>query len=527
MRIRTKLVLLLTGAVTLTMALATWLRVALTRRELETDANQRAREVADEIRHTLQALPPGSTRFDFAQILQAAVSEHRTLIQAELDMHEGPVQSHYVASPGQKRPVVTQGQLAGARAWEPLNVIRTRRVAGQRLAVVSVQVDPEGPLIGVLTTRTSLDPVDRMIATQEVVSLEVTAGAILILAIVIGVIGERVVAHRLRRLGDAMAVVERGDLTSRVLEQGAQDELGNLAAGFNRMITRLGEADAEIRAWGERLAAEVAAATRDLQDKNAALAQLNRLLVETRRELGDKERLAALGQLAAQLAHEIGTPLGSVSGHLQLALSNRDCPPGLRDRLGVAIREVGRVGRIVRDYLDSTRPAQPTLVPARIDRIIDEAIELARSAKEAAAQRPSTITIDRRVDPQVATVRTDAGLLRQILVNLIVNALDAVAGRGHIEVEALADGASALVRVRDSGSGIEAEHLARIFEPFYSTKGRGKGTGLGLSICRELAHALGGRISVASEPGKGSLFTLALPRSGAEPGAEGGAESAA
>jgi len=509
MRIRTKLVLLLTGAVIVTMGLSTWLRVALTRRQLEAEADLRAHEVADDIKRALEALPQTADRTDYARILGSTLQQHRTLLSVELVMQEGPVQSRYTASPG-KRSLITLGKpLRGVRTWEPLGVTRTQRVAGQRIVTMSVDVDPEGPLYGVLTTRTTLEPVDRMIKTQEFVSLEVTIGAIVLAMILIGFISERVVVRPLTLLGFAMADVERGNLSRRVHERPGRDEVARLANGFNRMIARLEQADAEIRAWSERLAAEVAEATRDLQEKNAALGQLNRLLVETRRELGDKERLAALGQLAAQLAHEIGTPLGSISGHLQLALGARDCPPPLRERLGVAIREVERVGKIVRDYLDSTRPAQPALLPARTERIIEEAIELARSANTDRAG----IEIRRRVDPRVATLKTDPGLLRQILVNLITNALDAVgaASAGAVEVLAIPDGKCARVCVRDGGTGIASEDLVRIFEPFYTTKGRGKGTGLGLAICNVLPGALGGRISVESEPGKGSLFTVTLP----------------
>ena len=507
MRIRTKLVLLLTAALVITMGLATWLRVALTRRQLEADAYERANEIAEDIRRALQALPASAVRTDYADILQGALAQHRTLMSVELVMQEGPVQSRYVASPG-KKPLIEHGPaLGGVRAWEPLSVSRTNKLTGQRLIQLSVKVDPDGPLYGRLTTRTSLDPVDKMIATQEKVSLFVTVGSVLLAAVVISVILERVVVRRLGQLGGAMGAVEAGDLGSRMPEPRGRDELAQLARGFNRMIGRLDEADAEIRAFNQRLAAEVDRATRDLQVKNAALAQLNRLLVETRRELGDKERLAALGQLAAQLAHEIGTPLGSISGHLQLALSNRECPQPLRERLGVAIREVERVGKIVRDYLDSTRPAKPTLLETRLDRIFDEAIELARSAKP-----QSDVRIDRKVADGAATIETDPGLLRQIVVNLVTNALDAVTAGGTVTVEALAEGDVAHVRVRDSGAGIDAQDLARIFEPFYTTKGRGKGTGLGLAICKELAQALGGRISVESEPGKGSVFTVTLPR---------------
>jgi two-component system, NtrC family, sensor kinase len=507
-RIRTKLVLLLTAALVATMGLATWLRVTLTRRQLEAEADQRAREVADDIRRALEALPASAGRMAYADILQGSLDQHRTLVSVELLLQEGTaLPSRIVAAPG-KKPLITHGaSLGGLRAFEPLAVTRTHKVAGQRLIQTRVEVDPEGPLIGQLTTRTSLESVDKMVATQEIVSLYVTLGSILLAAVIISVILEQLVVRRLGQLGGAMGAVEAGDLKSRMAEPRGRDELAQLARGFNRMIARLDEADAEIRAFNQRLAAEVDAATHDLQVKNATLAQLNRLLVETRRELGDKERLAALGQLAAQLAHEIGTPLGSISGHLQLALGNRECPTPLRERLGVTIREVERVGKIVRDYLDSTRPAKPTLSETRMDRIVDEAIELARSAKPS-----SDVTFERRIADGAATIETDPGLLRQIVVNLLTNALDASSAGGKIVVQVDADGDVAHLRVRDAGAGIDPQDLARIFEPFYTTKGRGKGTGLGLAICKELAQALGGRISVESEPGKGSIFTVTLPR---------------
>src|SRR5262249_55879451 len=196
-RIRTKLVLLLTFALVSTMGLATWLRVTLTRRQLEAEAYQRAREVAEDIRRALQALPPSAVRTDYADIVQGALAQHRTLVSIELVMQEGPVQSRYVASPG-KKPLITHGAaLGGVRAWEPLTMSRTHKITGQRLIQLSVGVDPEGPLYGVLTTRTSLEQVDKMIATQEMVSLYVTLGSILLAAVIISVILERVVVRRL------------------------------------------------------------------------------------------------------------------------------------------------------------------------------------------------------------------------------------------------------------------------------------------------------------------------------------------
>jgi signal transduction histidine kinase len=119
-------------------------------------------------------------------------------------------------------------------------------------------------------------------------------------------------------------------------------------------------------------------------------------------------------------------------------------------------------------------------------------------------------------DPGLGDVVTDPGLLRQIVVNLLSNAIDAIgaANKGRVTLEAKPVGDDVLITVSDTGHGIAADDLRRIFEPFYTTKGRGKGTGLGLAICRQLCAALGGSISVESEPGKGSTFFVRVPRQG-------------
>ena len=176
----------------------------------------------------------------------------------------------------------------------------------------------------------------------------------------------------------------------------------------------------------------------------------------------------------------------------------------------MATKEVQRVSTIVRDYLDSTRPIKPARLRTDLARLVDEAVGIALGAGE-----PPGLELSRHVDASAATIETDPGLLRQILINLLTNAIDAVGGReggrGRVAVSAAEQGGAIHLQVSDDGVGIGAEDAARIFEPFYTTKGRGKGTGLGLAICRELATALGGRLSVESRPGQGSTFTLRLP----------------
>ncbi|MSP61842.1 MAG: HAMP domain-containing protein [Myxococcales bacterium] len=567
MKIRSKLVLLLSAALVVTMVASTWLRIRLTRDRLERRARDQATETAADIASDLeQHIKEESDDDDISERLKFALRRHPTVANIEfrieseeettvvgLAIAEEEARVSHTPRPQRKQrtgAVVRQDvrrslydhgdslRRPGERSVEPmwrtpersdssrwadlaarpahhppkafLVDLRTEAERqGGRYIEVGAAVDPEGPRKGRLSARVSLEEIDSLIRTEETLSAAVTGVALVLLMLLATLITERVVGRPVAELTRAMQAVEGGALSiqaPRVTER-RSDEVGALSRGFNAMIGRLAMADEEIRAFNRRLADEVRAATLDLARKNDALNQLNRLLLETQHDLGDKERLAALGQLAAQLAHEIGTPLASVSGHLQLAISARDLPGALKDRLLVATKELERVSKIVRDYLDSTRPVKAARVACDLARLIEEAVGIANGAVE----RPD-LAIERTVAAEAAQVDTDAGLVRQILVNLIANAIDAVAGRGRVQVGAAATPGAVEITVRDDGVGIGAEDAARIFEPFYTTKGRGKGTGLGLAICRELTTALGGRITVESAPGAGSTFTVRLPR---------------
>ena len=573
MKIRTKLVLLLSAALIVTMATATWLRVRWTRQTLDSRARAQAEETAVAIAGDLQAhLEDTSDEDAVAELLKDAQRRHRTVDKVEFTFETGenetvsfhldftaedPRIEHKAHQPKKpqrppsqrrddvRRALFDHGESTRAPAdrlveplwrtpdradstrWSALAPRVTQRRATRPIVVdirdpekqghsyleSSAPVDPEGPRRGTVTVWMSLEDIDRLIRTEEVVSAIVTGAAVLLLMLLAALIVDRIVGKPVEELEHAMLEVEKGDLSRRV-EEGSADEIGALSSGFNAMLGRLSEANTEIRAFNRRLADEVRGATLDLERKNEALATMNRLLVDTRRELGDKERLAALGQMAAQLAHEMGTPLSSVSGHLQLAMTARDASPALKERLQVATRELERVSKIVRDYLDSTRPVAPARVACDLGRVVEEAINIVAGAQD---RTPSGLVIERHVDDGCAHVETDPGLVRQILVNLLTNAIDATAssGRGliRVSVAAVEDSGPGEVAlsVTDDGTGIRPEDAARIFEPFYTTKGRGRGTGLGLAICRELAAALGGRISVASNPGAGSTFTVRLP----------------
>ena len=562
MKIRTKLILLLSAALIVTMLVSTWLRIRWTQQRLEAQLTESAQDTASAIANELsQRLRSGMDQDEIEELLKDEQRRHpggnlvlylptdedtvssfalgQSMEDAKVDKKPRAVPKRSPAwrreearrayydhgestrPPGQRmvEPLWrTSDKPDPSDRWpvrtaqptphKPAMKVSTQGTPGKIIVTVTAHVDPQGPMRGELVLTKSDEPVAEVVRAEEISSTLITGSAVLLLMLFTAYVVNRVVGRPVSLLEGAMKRVEGGMLGERV-PVATHDEVGALSRGFNAMLSRLAQADGEIRAFNRRLADEVKAATLDLARKNETLAQLNRLLRETRQELGDKERLAALGQLAAQLAHEIGTPLGSVSGHLQLALSGRDVPPPLKDRLQVATRELERVSKIVRDYLDSTRTVAPERVAVDVERVVDEALGICISAETRAR-----IDVQKQIEAGAAQADTDPGLLRQILVNLITNAVDAVpADGGHIRVEAHAQNGAVAIAVADDGVGIAPEDAARIFEPFYTTKGRGKGTGLGLAICRELATALGGRITVDSAPGRGSTFTVTLPRS--------------
>ncbi|HEX6836894.1 MAG TPA: HAMP domain-containing protein, partial [Polyangia bacterium] len=455
MKIRTKLILLLSAALIVTMLVSTWLRIDWTRRRLEEQLTQSAQDTAIAIANELsQRLRSDMDQDEMVELLKDEQRRHpggnlvlnldtdedtvssfalgQSMEEAKVDKKprqvakKSPVQRREEARrayydhgestrpPGQRmvEPLwrtpdkPDPGERWPARTVQPTPhkpamKVSTQGTPGKIIVTVTAHVDPQGPMRGELLVTKSDEPVATVVRAEEISWVLITGSAVVLLMMFTAWVVNRVVGRPVSLLEAAMKRVEGGMLDERV-PVAARDEVGALSRGFNAMLGRLAEADGEIRAFNRRLADEVKAATLDLARKNETLAQLNKLLRETRQELGDKERLAALGQLAAQLAHEIGTPLGSVSGHLQLALSGRDVPQALKDRLQVATRELERVSKIVRDYLDSTRTVAPERVAVDVERVVDEALGIC-----IAADARARIDVQKTIDGAAARAETD------------------------------------------------------------------------------------------------------------------------
>ncbi len=228
------------------------------------------------------------------------------------------------------------------------------------------------------------------------------------------------------------------------------------------------------------------------------------------REAAHRNRLEALGQLSAQIAHDFANVLNSLGIYLALITENQELPAASKEIEGSAQKVLLRGKSLVRDLLAYGRPRTPATMMVDLRAIAEQASRMLTPLL------PARIRFTMKVDANVPEVLADSHDVQQALVNLVLNARDAIEEKGEIEIlmrpsELWPGQPAAEIVVRDTGSGISEEVKARMFEPFFTTKPEGAGTGLGLAIVDDLVRRTQGMISVESNPGQGSVFTLRLP----------------
>ncbi|GLH69988.1 hypothetical protein GETHPA_15210 [Geothrix rubra] len=315
----------------------------------------------------------------------------------------------------------------------------------------------------------------------------------------------------------AMQQLEQGDPAARIPLR-RSDELGLIATRFNDMAARLQRAGDErealiheIQGLNASLQDRIDAALGELQAKNAELAQMAERNALLREELGAQERLAVAGQLTATFAHEVGTPLNLVNGHLQLLAGQSELPERTRERLGVIHAQIQRVGDIVRRMLDLTRRPQLHRQALAMPALLADLRQLWAPMMAAHGVR-----VEAEV-PAECRLDVDRKQMEQLFLNLMNNAVDAMSEGGTVRLEAEpAEGSTPeapwwRLAFRDSGQGIPADLLPQVFRPMFTTKPEGKGTGLGLSICREIVRGHGGDIRIESAEGQGTSVIFTLP----------------
>lgn len=309
----------------------------------------------------------------------------------------------------------------------------------------------------------------------------ITLGGILVGGTLVLVLIRRIV-HPLLALRDSAEAVGRGDFSRRVPIV-ADDECGELADAFNRMIDNLHASRAELE--------------KTLQT-----------LRETQAQLVQSEKLSAVGQFVAGVAHELNNPLTTVVGYAEL-LGGADVEPPQKvylERIGQA---AARCRKIVQNLLSFARQHPPERKPVRLEEVADAVLEFL-----AYEMRHSGVRVEKAYGSDIPPLIGDTHQLQQVVLNLVNNArqaLEEFRRDGCIQLITERAGDRVRIRIRDNGPGIAREHLSRIFDPFFTTKAEGKGTGLGLSLCYGIVQEHHGRIDVQSEPGHGAEFILDFP----------------
>jgi two-component system, NtrC family, sensor kinase len=261
---------------------------------------------------------------------------------------------------------------------------------------------------------------------------------------------------------------------------------------------------------GTRLAQLNAELERHRSELEQRVAERSAALRATQARMIHQEKMAAFGLLAAGIAHEVGNPLAALSSLVQM-LQRRGPDPYTTEKLDLAARQLSRIERTIRELMDFSRPASPREAPVRLAEVVDEALGIAKYY-----HRTKERAITREVPPDLANLRAVRDHLTQVVLNLLLNAIDATAKGGRIHLVARGGEGWVEMKVEDDGRGIALADRCRLFQPFFTTKPQG--TGLGLFISRQIVEELGGTLTYTTEPGQGTTFTMRLPCA-AQPGA--------
>ncbi|BDV43692.1 two-component sensor histidine kinase [Geotalea uraniireducens] len=399
--------------------------------------------------------------------------------------------------------------------------------AGGEVLCRSAPVLVNGQVAGAVRLMLSLKGERRLMAQSRHLLLAYFALDFLLLLAVGSFLLSRFIVVPIRRLLGATERISSGDFSSHATVPGGR-EVANLAESFNRMVDTLRTKQEEVQRYVH------------------SLEQANRQLHEAREEAIHSEKMASIGLLAAGTAHEIGTPLAAIMGYAGLLGDELAADAEKADYVRRIEQDAERIDRIVSDLLNYARPADGVVEECDVNTLVAATVEMLD--RQGAFKG---IKLALAIDPELPPLQADPHQLQQVLINLLINARDAMPGGGRLDIRT-ADGTFALqpallpagevspavrgrrtgdfggafrhsfagngeaapcvwVEIADTGSGIDAAHLGKIFDPFFTTKEPGKGTGLGLAISARIIDSFGGRITVDSVVGRGTRFIVLLP----------------
>ena len=492
--VRHKLIVLGTLVILVVSSGFTWINLALARQAIEEDLKSRAIIYAREVAVTLGRGSELGSRQALQTLIGRLVQIRRSLLQLDV-LAFGPDRATVVATnvPGSRVPF-TDADAGEVRRGGVVS--RHVSIGAERYWEVLAPITLDGAVAGAVAVKFSTVRADELASRIRRWALTLTAVSVVVMGVLMRASIQLVVDRPIRSFMKAIGAGADDGVPAPVAIR-RSDEFGVLARHFNEMVSR-------IQRFNDELKTRIGEATGELDHRYRELAEMQRRLARA-------ERLALSGRVIAEVAHEVGTPLHSVAGHLELL--RKDLPPAaLSDdvarRLTIIETQVARVIGIIARLLDVTRYPPGDAAAVDLERLARDTADLVRPSLASAG-----LTLDVRAEPALPPVQGRQDQLQQVVLNLLTNAIDATPPGGRIDVTTRRlDGRGEVeIAVADTGRGISAADRAHIFEPFFSTKEPGRGGGLGLFISAEIVREHKGRIEIDTDEGRGSTFRVFLP----------------
>jgi two-component system, NtrC family, sensor kinase len=353
-------------------------------------------------------------------------------------------------------------------------------------------------VLGVLDTNLSLAKTDAQLASSSIYMVGYTAGALLIISFMSWLFVWRVVDEPIKALKRGTKQLSMGDLGYQIHVR-SDDEAGDLALSFNSMSLRLQNANEQLADWTKTLEHRVAQKTIELKSAHDHMLHV--------------EKMASLGKMAAVVAHEVNNPLCGILTYAKLLRKwvgtgqvEREKRDEAIECLDLIATESRRCGDLIKNLLSLSRTSTMNVQSTDLNAVVERCLMLVRHRLEL-----GLIELQLKLATNLPPIACDPAQIEQVLLALVINAIDAMPQGGTLWLENRLGENEIQITVRDNGSGIAADVLPHIFEPFMTTKETGQGVGLGLAITLGIVERHGGRIDVASELGRGTTFTISLP----------------
>ena len=514
-----KLVVMLSVSMTLVFGLLGLFTIRLHRQHLEAATLTSAERVSDVIKHSTTYYMLRNDREGLYHAIQTMADEPGIVKVRILDP-EGRIS--YSTDPAEVSHVLDKTAEAcyGCHIQsQPLTRLNRpdrfriyRNDGGQRVLGIITPIEnqpncsnaachahPAGQqVLGVLDTNLSLAKADAQLAVSSTRMFLYTAGAMLIVTVLSWLFVWEVVGKPIRVLEKGTEHLSRGELGYQI-EVRADDEVGDLANSFNGMSLQLRAAHDETVTWAKTLEDRVAQKTRELKSAHEHMLHV--------------EKMASMGKMAAVVAHEVNNPLSGILTYAKLLrkwVGSGQAADEKREEamecLELIAAESRRCGDLIKNLLSLSRTAPMNIESTELRAVIDRSLLLVRHQLE-----NKRVELQLKLAEDLPLVGCDPAQIEQVLLALIMNAIDAMPRGGTLWIETQLIHNEIEIKVRDDGAGIAPDVLPQIFEPFMTTKENGHGVGLGLAISRGIVERHNGRIEVESELGKGTTFTVTLP----------------